>query len=293
MENAIPDLLVFKKLLGFHVHVLGLCAPRWFGFFFIFPIMIWAQVPPMLTLLWAVIFSLPLLPGMTAALSESTMYVWPNTSPDAINNMASVLESKSTTFIALKEFIIGVMLGLFPATFFFGFILVGEIADQARGDIGGKSAGGGPLSMTSTGTILFITGSALFLTTGEFFHVIQLFMKSYEIWPVFELENFLTREKIYFFLELSLKMLFSTTYMAVPFVVLMWSYDIQTAFQARTDKKFQGQEYQFALKNFTFMAFFIIYLKTTTLAQYNPTLTISTNFAILLEAGGHGEMHGR
>jgi hypothetical protein len=76
-------------------------------------------------------------------------------------------------------------------------------------------------------------------------------------------------------------------------VVLMWSYDIQTAFQARIDKKFQGQEYQFALKNFTFLAFMILYLKLTNLEQYNPSMSIATNFAVILEAGGHGAMNVR
>lgn len=293
MENMIPDLLVFKKLIGYHVIVMGLCAVRWFGFFFIFPIIIWAQLPPMLTLLWAAIFSLPLLPGMSSALAESNLFVWPVTSPEMVTELMSILERKQSSFIALKEFIIGIMLGLFPSVFFFGFIIVGEMADTARGDIGGRSADGGSLPMTDTGTIIFISGAGLFITSGEFYQVIQLFMRSYEVWPVFELANFITPEKIYFFLEMSLRMMFSMIHMAIPFIVLMWSFDIQTAFQARTDKKFQAQEYQFALKNFTFLAFFILYLQTTTLVGYNPTFSISTNFAVLLEAGGHGEMHGR
>ncbi|MFT6071638.1 MAG: type III secretory pathway component EscT [Alphaproteobacteria bacterium] len=293
MEDAVPDLLIVQKLLSYHVQIIGLLGARWFGFFFIFPIIIWAQVPPMTISVWAFVFTFPLLPGMASALSESNITIWPITSPEVADKLVGILERKLGTLILLKEFMIGVMLGFFPAIFFFGFIMVGEIADQARGDIGGKSADGGALPMTDSGTILFMAGSTLFLTSGEFINVIRLFMMSYEVWPLFEISNFMTAEKMYYFLEVAMKMLFSMSYLAIPFVLLMWSYDIQTAFQARTDKKFQAQEYQFALKNFTFLAFMILYLKTTDLGQYNPTMSIATNFSVLLEAGGHGAMHGR
>jgi|GEM_PF-6677050 len=285
--------LAVIKLFTYHVQIIGLLGARWYGFFFIFPIFIWAQVPPMTMSVWAFVFTFPLLPGMASALSETNITLWPVTSPQVAGQLISTLESKIGTAIMIKEFLIGVMLGLFPAIFFFAFIMVGEISDQARGDIGGKSAGGGPLPMTDCGTILFLTGAAMFVSTGELLNVIQLFMMSYEVWPLFEISNFLTAEKIYYFLEMTMRMFFSLSYLAVPFVVLMWSYDIQTAFQARTDKKFQGQEYQFALKNFTFLAFMILYLKTTDLVKYNTTLSVATNFAVLLEAGGNGAMHVR
>lgn len=293
MENITPDIVIFQKLISYHVQILGLLGSRWFGFFFIFPLIIWAQIPPMIISVWAFVFALPLMPGMASALSETNLTIWPVTSPEVVSELISVLEKKQGTLIVLKEFVLGMMLGFFPSVFFFGFIIVGEVADQVRGDLGGRSADGGPLPMTDTGLILFITGSGLFLASGEFLNLIRLFMTSYEVWPIFELSNFLTPEKIKFFLETSMQMLFSMSYMVVPFVVLMWSFDIQTAFQARIDKKFQAQEYQFALKNFTFLAFMILYLKITDLGQYNPTMSIVTNFSVLLEAGGHGEMNVR
>lgn len=293
MENITPDLLTVKKMLTYHVQILGLLGARWFGFFFIFPIIVWAQIPPMIISIWAFVFAMPLMPGMAAALSESNLSIWPVTSPEVVSELMSVLEKKQGTLIVLKEFILGLMVGFFPSIFFFGFIIVGELIDQTRGDIGGRSADGGSLPMTDAGTIFFLVGSGLFLASGEFINVIRLFMSSYEVWPLFELSNFITPEKIFYFLDLSMKMLFTMSYMAIPFVVLMWSYDIQTAFQARMDKKFQAQEYQFALKNFTFLAFIIVYLEYTNLAQYNPSMTIVTNFAVLLEAGGHGAIHGR
>jgi type III secretory pathway component EscT len=293
MENSIPDLLIFKKLITYHVQIIALSGARWYGFFFIFPIIIWAQAPPMTFSVWAFVFSFPLLPGMASALSESNVTIWPITSPEVADKLLSILEKKVSTVIMLKEFLIGIMLGFFPSIYFFGLIIVGEIADMTRGDIGGKSAGEGPLPMTSAGTILFLIGSALFMASGEFSKVIQLFMMSYEVWPLFEVSNFMTPDKLYYFLEMSMRMMFSMSYLGIPFVILMWSYDIQTTFQTKTDKKFQAQEYQFALKNFTFLAFIILYLKMTDLAQYNPVLSIATNFTVLLEAGGHGAMHVR
>jgi type III secretory pathway component EscT len=272
------------------VQILGLSSARWYGFFFIFPLIIWAQIPPLAISIWAFVFAFPLMPGMTAALSESNLTIWPVTSPEVANHLLSVLQKKQGTLIVLKEFLLGVMIGFFPSVYFFGFVIVGELIDQSRGDIGGKSGGGGGLEMTDAGKILFITGSALFLASGEFLNVIRMFMTSYEVWPMFELTNFITPEKIYYYLELSMKMLFSMSYMAIPFVVAMWSFDIQSAFQARMDKKFQAQEYQFALKNFTFLAFMILYLNISDTAQYNPTMSIATNFAVIMEAGGHAPM---
>ena len=293
MENITPDILVVHKLLSYHVQILGLLSARWYGFFFIFPLIVWAQIPPTAISVWAFVFAMPLMPGMAAVLSETNLSIWPVTSPQVADELLSILEKKQGTLIVLKEFLLGIMIGFFPSVYFFGFIIVGEIVDQARGDIGGKSGGGGGLEMTNAGTIFFLVGSGLFLASGEFLNVIRMFMTSYEVWPIFELTNFITPEKIYYYLELSMKMLFSMSYMAIPFVVLMWSFDIQTAFQTRMDQKFQAQEYQFALKNFTFLAFMILYLNISDTAQYNPTMSIVTNFAVILEAGGHGEMNGR
>ena len=289
MDEMTAQYLLFQKLMSFHVQVISLCSLRWMGFFFIFPIFLWANVPPMITMVWAFMFSLPVLPGMAAVLSESNLTIWPITSPDVAADMLSILERKQTTVIMLKEFLLGAMLGFFPSAFFFGFVLIGEMIDQARGDLGARSAEGAGLSMTNCGTILFLTGSIIFFSSGEFLNLIRLIYRSYEVWPLFDLSGFLTPERLYFFLLLSLQMLYGTIKMGLPFLVLMWSFDIQTLYQTKIDKKFQAQDYQPAIKNFTFIFFFIFYLSMSDLEQYNPTLSITSNFAVILEGGGgHG-----
>jgi type III secretory pathway component EscT len=294
MENITPDLLEFKKLLTFHTQIIFFSGARWLGFFFIFPLIVWAQIPAMVISVLGFVLALPILPGVAAALSESNLVIWPIVSPDVAAKLMSVLERKQGTMIILKEFMLGMMLGFFPSAFFYGFVMVGEIADQARGDIGGRSADGGQIPMTDAGIILYLVGAATFIASGEFLNVIKLLFMSYETWPLFELSNFITPEKIHFYLDMSMRMMFSTIYMGLPFVVLMWSYDIQTAYQAKTDKKFQAQEYQFALKNFTFIFFMILYLKHNELGQYHPTMSIATNFAAIIEGGGREVInHGR
>ena len=288
MDETTGSFIQFQKLITFYVQVIALTTMRFWGVFFIFPIFIWANVPPMITMVWAFCFALPALPAMMSVLFESNIFAWPITSASLNASEAlSVLERKQVTLINLKEFCLGALLGFFPAAFFYGFIIIGEVIDQARGDIGGKSSSGGSLEMTSCGTILFLVGSILFFASQEFLHFITLIYRSYEVWPLYEISGFLTFQRMYFFLELSMQLMFSTIYMALPFLILMWAFDVQSLYQTKMDKKFQGQDYQPALKNALFILFFIFYLNYTDNAQYNPTLTISSNFSAVLEAGNH------
>lgn len=289
MPEMTASFLEFEKLMTFYVQAVALTGTRFWGVFFIFPLFVWAGVPPIVTSMWAFAFALPALPAMVSVLAETNLMVWPISanSMDAAK-LLSAIERYQVTIINLKEFMLGVMLGFFPASFFYGFIIAGELIDQARGDIGGRSAGGGNLQMTNCGQIFFLAGSILFLASGEFLHFIKLIYRSYEVWPLFELSGFLTAGKLFYFLELSIMMLYSMVKVGVPFLIVMWSFDIQSLYQVKTDKKFQAQEYQHALKNFIFIFFFIYYLQLTDNEQYSPTLAIASNFAVILEAGGSG-----
>ena len=294
MPEMTGGYLEFQKLMTFYVQVIALSSTRFWGLFFIFPIFVWANIPPMITMVWAFTFALPALPGMASVLFESNLMIWPITSAQLhASEVLSVLERKQTTIINLKEFLLGAMLGFFPASFFYGFILVGEMIDQARGDIGGKSAGGGSLEMTNCGTILFLTGAMLFFASGEFSQFIKLIYRSYEVWPLYELSGFLTPQRLYFFLELSLSMIYAMAKMGLPFLILMWSFDIQSLYQVKIDKKFQAQDYQPALKNFLFIFFFIFYLNHSDNEQYNPTMGITSNFAVILEGASYGVINVR
>lgn len=288
MDAMTGSYLEFQKLISFYVQVIALSSVRFWGVFFMFPIFIWAGVPPMVTMVWGFCFALPALPGMVSVLSQTNLTVWPITSSDLAGNLLPMLQQKQTTIINLKEFFLGAMLAFFPSAFFYGFITTGELIDQARGDIGGKSAGGGNLQMTNGGTVLFLAGAMLFFASGEFIHFIRLIYRSYEVWPLFDLSGFMSPERMFFFLDLSLMMMFGMVKMGLPFFVLMWSFDIQSLYQAKIDKKFQGQEYQPALKNFLFAFFFIFYLNYSDNEQYNPSLSIASNFSVIIEGGSHG-----
>lgn len=284
MDPQTAQFLEFKKIISFYVQVVGMSGVRWYGVFFIFPIFIWARIPPLVISMWAFILALPAVPGMVSILLETNLTIWPITSPSAELGL-STLEKKQMTIIGMKEFMLGVVLGLFPAAFFYGFTIIGEILDQARGDLGARSGDGGDISMTSCATILFLAGASLFVASGEFIKFIYLIYQSYEIWPVYDLSGFLSLTKVYYFLTLSMGLLYQSLMMGFPFLIVMWSFDIMSLFQAKLDKKFQAQDYAPALKNFIFLIFFIFYLKITDLEQYNPTLSIADNFSVVLEAG--------
>lgn len=286
MDEITSKIVEFHTFMTFYVQIIALTSMRFWGIFFIFPIFVWAGVPPVITMVSAFCLSLPALPGMVDVLLETNFTIWPITSTHLeYKEFLTVIERKQTTIIGLKEFMLGAMLGFFPATFFYGFITAGEMIDQARGDIGGRSASGGNLQMTNCGQIFFLTGSSIFFASGDAIQFIRLIYHSYEVWPIFEISSFVTPERIYFFLELSLMMLFSMVKVGLPFLVIMWSIDIQTAYQTKTDKKFQAQEYQHAIKNFIFISFFIIYLTISDNEQYNPTVSISSTFSAILEGG--------
>lgn len=289
MPELTGEYIQFQKMMSFYVQAVALTGVRFWGVFFIFPLFVWAGVPPIVTSVWAFSLALPALPAMISVLMETNLMIWP-ISAQSMNahELLSAIERHQSLMISMKEFLLGAMLGFFPASFFYGFIIAGELIDQARGDIGGRSSGGGNLQMTNCGQIFFLAGSILFLASGEFMHFIKLIYRSYEVWPLFELSGFLTPGKLYFFLELSIMMLYSMIKVGIPFLIIMWSFDIQSLYQVKTDKKFQAQEYQHALKNFIFIFFFIYYLQLTDNEQYNPTLAITSNFAVILEAGGAG-----
>ncbi|MEM6602811.1 MAG: flagellar biosynthetic protein FliR [Pseudomonadota bacterium] len=294
MDPLTGDFLIFEKMMTFYVQAVTLSTMRFWGVFFIFPLFVWAGIPPIVTMTLAFCFSLPALPGMVSVLSESNINIWPLTSPQIDETQIfSGFKRYNTTLISLKEFLLGVMLGFFPAAFFYGLIVVGELVDQSRGDIGGRSNSGGNLQMTNCGTIFFLCGATLFVISGEFLHFIRLIYRSYEVWPLFEISGFITPERMYFYLELSINMLYSMIKIGIPFLIIMWSFDIQSLYQAKTDKKFQAQEYQQTLKNFVFIFFFIFYLSLTDNEKYGPTMAISSSFSMILEGGSHGAPYGR
>ncbi len=284
MDESTALIIQFQKLMTYYVQIISLCAMRWAGVFFIFPIFVWAKLPPLYTLVWSVTLALPALPGMAAFLFESNLSIWPLNSRE-LDMGLSILEKKQMTLLSVKEFMLGVILCLFPSAFFFGIMIVGEVLDQARGDLGARSNDGGELPMTNCALVLFMTGAGLFITSGEFITFIHLIYKSYEIWPVDELSGFLTLQKMYYFVVLSMSLVYQSLKIGIPFLVVMWSLDLVSMFQAKLDKKFQAQDYVPAIKNFIFLLFFIFYLKISDIERYNPTLAITSNFSAILEAG--------
>jgi type III secretion protein T len=283
MNEITADIETIQLMVGYHMIIASMCMARWLGFFFIFPLFLWLNIPMNFRAGFAFALSLPIWPMVSMHVLKSDAMVWPLVSTEAGLDF-SVFEKISVIPIMIKEFFLGILLGFFPAVFFFGFIITGELIDMVRGDLGARSGDDGQLSMTNAAMVLFLTGGTVFVYSGEFVKVIQLFYESYAIWQVQELDGFLSLAKMYHFIQVSLQIMYHTLMLALPFIVIIWSKDILTLFQAKMDKKFHAEDYSPAIKNLLFLGVLYVYLSFTLNYQYNPALSIAAGYSEIIHA---------
>lgn len=259
MTPDVPEQLsAFLKLMSYYISVGLIGSARWQGFFFVFPFFRWVRLPGTIAMSTAVAMSFPIWPAVIDAAAGRYLPIYPLVSA-ASNVDLGFARYGGVLMLTLKEFAVGVMLGLVPAMFFYGVLFTGELIDSSRGDTNAAAAGD-DLQMTNTGLILFLAAGMLFFGSGAFFRLMLLLYDSYERIPIADPAGIFGLHNAVGVVVSAFGMLLQSVIGVWPIVVVMLSFDVLTIVQSKVDKKFQGADLVPVMRNLLFFIVMWLYL---------------------------------
>ncbi len=273
ISDQTPELLAaMLKEMTFYSSVAMTAMARWLGFFFIFPFFRWVQMPGPVRNASCLALSLPVWPSLTQSAAASKMPIFPNVG----SQMGDLGFAHFIGIIGItsKEFIIGVLLGILPAAFFYGLIFIGELLDQACNDSNQSPSAGEGISMTNTGLVFFVSAGMMFFQSGAFLNMVLLFYDTYDSLPIYDNDKFFQMQRMHTLSVDAINLIVQSIYTGWPFLILLLSFHALTFFQNKIDKKFHGSDAIPPIRSFIFILALFIYLKysSTNTAQNDMLL---------------------
>jgi type III secretion protein T len=207
----------------------------------------------------ALAFAIPIIPALVDVLRESHM---------------------TTTVIMaymLKEFVVGLMLGLVMGVPFWAAEAAGDILDLQRGSSMGTLIDPMMTHETSaTGTLLTIVMMTIYLAAGGLEVTLSSLYDSYSLWPVDNLLPALSKEAAAIFLELLDRTISMALALVFPLIVSLLLSDVVLALLARASPHLNVFALSLIVKTLVFSMVFPLY--ATFLVQY-----IARDLGVLLD----------
>ncbi len=168
------------------------------------------------------IFSRQILPGMVrnSVAASLVLFIFPVIADGAPTADLTIMTGLA---IALKETLIGILIGFGAASVFWVMESVGFFIDNQRGATMASSMD--PLTGSQTsplGILLTQTVTVIFFVGGGFLMLLGAIYASYRIWPVFSFFPNLTAEAIPYFLGLLDWIIAFTILLAAPVIIAMF-----------------------------------------------------------------------
>ncbi len=193
---------------------LALVQTRMFGFMTLFPLFSWARIQGQTKTMFSLSMSFPLAVSLQDVVA-----------PLMGNEKFALL-----TMLFIKEAIVGLGLGILLGIPFWGIQTAGDLIDSQRGSTQQNQTD--PVNsqeVTTTGTILLLSGLTIFVIAGGLFAVIQLFYDSYKFWPVQRIDPLGDVDAL-FALGKTLTLIFSIgMIIGGPALILMFALDLVLA----------------------------------------------------------------
>ncbi len=168
------------------------------------------------------IFSRQILPGMVrnSVAASLVLFIFPVIADGAPTEELTIMTGLA---IALKETLIGILIGFGAAAVFWVMESVGFFIDNQRGATMASSMD--PLTGSQTsplGILLTQTVTVIFFVGGGFLMLLGAVYASYRMWPVFSFFPNLTAEAIPYFLGLLDWIIAFTILLAAPVIIAMF-----------------------------------------------------------------------
>jgi type III secretion protein T len=164
------------------------------------------------------------------------------------------------TAILLKEFVIGMALGLFYGVPFWAAEIAGDFIDLQRGSTAGQLVDPSNFSESSvTATLLTVASITIFFISGGFHAMLEGFYKSYEIWPVQSLTPVFSANLVSFIFGMLDKVVYYSLILAFPVLASTLLCDIVLSYLARSAPQMHIFDMSLSVKAIVFSVVIVLY----------------------------------
>jgi type III secretion protein T len=166
-----------------------------------------------------------------------------------IATLADTAPALTIALLFLKEFVLGMVLGIIASLPFLALQYAGALADSYRGDSspGHNDPMGGSLS--AWGSYFLLVGLLVFVATGGLNQLVDALYQSYTTWPLSRMLPILSLTAVGTVMDLLLQTLKSTIVVAAPLIFTLMAVDLALAIGSRMAQRFQIMSIEFTLKN--------------------------------------------
>lgn len=237
MTGTSPFELVWHWLLAY-----GIALGRPMALIALNPIFTRAQIGGLLRGAIASALALPMIPRLAAEL------------PASLHNPVALL------LLGIKEAAIGATIGLLLGAPFWALDVAGDILDAQRGATQGRlNDPAGFEDVSITGTLLMVTGIALFVLVGGLETLADLLYGSWAIWPPLAALPSMTPQTPVLLLGILDRVTYQGLLLAAPPVAAMLLTDISLLVIARLAPNLRIDDLALSARNIVFFVFMPIY----------------------------------
>ncbi|KXF75052.1 type III secretion protein [Paramesorhizobium deserti] len=191
----------------------------------------------------AIAISIPVIPGIFATMAES-------------RELTSII----MTGLMIKEFVIGIIIGIAFGIPFWAAEVAGDLVDLQRGSTSAQLVDPLAISETSISATLFnISLVALFFMSGGFLLLLDGFYRSYDLWPIVSFTPVMGSQAASALLSALDRIMQIALLLVAPVVLAMLIADLMLAYLSRLSPQLHIFDLSLAIKNLLFCVLILFY----------------------------------
>jgi type III secretion protein T len=165
-----------------------------------------------------------------------------------------------TGMLALKEFAFGALLGLGLGAPFWAAQAAGDITDVYRGANAANIIDPlNALEATTLGSVFLNLALMFFILSGGLFDLLDIFYRSFGIWPVGSISPVIAAGSLEFILIAFARLFKTATLLAAPLLIALAITEIGLVFVGRSSRQLQMNDLSMTTKNLTLVVLLIVY----------------------------------
>ncbi|GAB1583948.1 type III secretion system export apparatus subunit SctT [Phyllobacterium phragmitis] len=191
----------------------------------------------------AIAISIPVVPGILAAMAEHRD-----------------LTSVAMTGLMVKEFVVGIIIGIAFGIPFWAAEVAGDLVDLQRGSTSAQLVDPLAINEASISATLFsISLVALFFMSGGFLLLLEGFYRSYDLWPIASFTPVMGSQAISALLGALDRIMQIALLLIAPVVLALLIADLMLAYLSRLSPQLHIFDLSLAIKNLLFCVLILLY----------------------------------
>ncbi|YBV93827.1 type III secretion system export apparatus subunit SctT (plasmid) [Phyllobacteriaceae bacterium JZ32] len=191
----------------------------------------------------AIAISIPVVPGILAAMAEHRD-----------------LTSVAMTGLMVKEFVVGIIIGIAFGIPFWAAEVAGDLVDLQRGSTSAQLVDPLAINEASISATLFsISLVALFFMSGGFLLLLEGFYRSYDLWPIASFTPVMGSQAVSALLGALDRIMQIALLLIAPVVLALLIADLMLAYLSRLSPQLHIFDLSLAIKNLLFCVLILLY----------------------------------